>query len=79
MDATSHGVKLVRRFRATKQSPWIITAGEAGVDEMEADEAAVHGHRSDDQPVSGAEDSRLCAGRASHVAGLGKVVPSQGR
>ena len=57
----------------------VIIAGEVGVDGTEADGAAVHDRRSGDQPVSGAEDSRSCAGRVSHVAGLGKVAPSPGR
>ena len=57
------------------RSPRIITAGEVGVDGTQADEAAVHGHRSGDPPVSEVEDSRSCAHRVSRVAGLGKLVP----
>ena len=57
----------------------VIIAGKVGVDGTEADGAAVHGHRPGDQSVSGAEDFRSCAGRVSHGAGLGKVVPSPGR
>src|SRR3989440_9684136 len=45
----------------------VIIAGEVGVDGTEADGAAVRGHRPGDQSVSGAEDSRSCAGRVHTV------------
>jgi hypothetical protein len=66
-------------MRSPRYSPWTIIAGEVGVDGTEADGAAVRGHHSADQPVTGAEDSRSCAGRVSRVAGRGKVVPLLGR
>jgi len=53
--------------------------GEVEVDGMEADAAAVHDRHSGDRPVSGDEDSRSCARRASHVADLGTVGPSPRR
>src|SRR5207244_7142752 len=60
-------------------SSLIVISGEVGVDGTEADGGAVHGHRSGDQPVSGAGDSRSCARRVSHVADLGTVGPSPRR
>src|SRR5205809_4138927 len=63
----------------TRRSPWIIIAGEGVADGTEVDEGAIHGHHSGEQPVSGAADSRSCAGRVSRVAGLGKVIPSRRR
>jgi hypothetical protein len=54
--------------------PWIFIAGEVEVDEKEADAAAIRGRRSGQRPVNEAEDSRSCARRALHAAGLGTVV-----